>query len=97
MIDDSHDAAGQEVLMLDHPKKTRELISILEAAVARVSEASSEEAEEARSDIARLSWCKGKARSAGILSNAAASVLPWSGFVQDEVSSVPGQASRAGS
>ena len=86
--------------MLDHPKKTRELISILEAAVARVSEASSEEAEEAeeaRSDIARLSWCKGKARSAGILSNAAASVLPWSGFVQDEVSSVPGQASRAGS
>jgi hypothetical protein len=57
---------------------------------ARVSEASSEEAEEARSDIARLSWCKGKARSAGILSNAAASVLPWSGFVQDEVSSVPG-------
>jgi hypothetical protein len=96
VIDDSHDAAGQEVLMLDHPKKTRELISILEAAVARVSEPSSE-AEEARSDIARLSWCKGKARSAGILSNAAASVLPWSGFVQDEVSSVPGQASRAGS
>lgn len=43
-------------------------------------EASSEEAEEARSDIARLSWCKGKARSAGILSNAAASVLPWSGL-----------------
>jgi hypothetical protein len=28
VIDDSHDAAGQEVLMLDHPKKTRELISI---------------------------------------------------------------------